>query len=69
MEEARAVLERLDRIEVLDRAGAAPQTLLAELRALVREAEEWSRREGAGSAAVAECRRALDHEGVAAHAG
>lgn len=41
MEEAR-VLERLDRIDALDREGAAPGELLAELRGLLREAETWS---------------------------
>jgi hypothetical protein len=45
VEEARAVLARLDRIETLDRADADPSALLAELRELVREAEEWARRE------------------------
>ena len=45
MEEARAVLARLERIEALDRAGATPDALLPELHALVREAEEWARRE------------------------
>ena len=42
MEEAR-VLARLDRIDALDREGAAPGELLAELRGLLREAEEWTR--------------------------
>jgi hypothetical protein len=68
MEEARTVLDRLDRIERLDRAGAPVAVLLAELRALVHEAEEWSRAEGAGEAAVARCRDALDQAGVAARA-
>ena len=45
MEEARAVLARLERIQALDREGAHPQHLLAELRALVGEAEAWARRE------------------------
>jgi hypothetical protein len=40
-----AVMQRLDRIEQLDREGAHPQTLLAELRELVREASEWAERE------------------------
>src|SRR5260221_213327 len=44
MEEARAVLARLERIEALDREGAPPDALLPELRALVGEAEEWARR-------------------------
>ena len=42
MEEAR-VLARLDRIDALDRKGAAPGELLAELRGLLREAEAWTR--------------------------
>src|SRR5438874_1597867 len=44
MEETEALLERLDRIEALDRDGAPPSTLLPELRALVHEAEAWPRR-------------------------
>jgi hypothetical protein len=40
------VLLRLERIEALDRTEAAPSELLAELRLLVGEAEEWARREG-----------------------
>ena len=46
MDEARAVLGRLERIEELERAGASPPALLGELRALVREAEVWARLEG-----------------------
>ncbi len=42
MEEAR-VLARLVRIDALDRKGAAPGELLAELRGLLREAETWTR--------------------------
>ncbi len=38
MEDAR-VLARLDRIDALDRSGAAPGELLAELRGLLEEAE------------------------------
>jgi hypothetical protein len=45
MEEARAVLARLERIEALDREGARPEAVLAELRHLVREAEDWARLE------------------------
>ena len=40
------MIERLDRIEALEREGAHPKTLLAELRELVREAEAWARAEG-----------------------
>ena len=46
MDEARAVLERLERIEAMDRAGADAPSLLAELRELVREATEWADAEG-----------------------
>ncbi len=42
MDEER-VLARLDRIDALDRKGAAPGELLAELRGLLREAETWTR--------------------------
>jgi hypothetical protein len=68
MEESRAVLERLQRIEALDRAGAGTSELLHELRALVREAEEWSRTEGgdAGEGAVEGLRRALSRDMIAA---
>ena len=45
MEEARAVLARLERIETLEREGAAVPSVLAELRELVREASEWAERE------------------------
>jgi hypothetical protein len=37
------VLARLDRIDQLDRGGAAPGELLAELRGLLRDAEELAR--------------------------
>lgn len=61
MDEAQAVLERLSRIEALDRAGAPAPTLLEELRQLVREAEAWSAREGdvRAEVAVERCRSAL----------
>ncbi len=45
MEEARAVLSRLERIEALDRAHAEPAVLLGELRELVQEVEIWAKRE------------------------
>jgi len=61
VEEARAVLTRLERIEALDRAGASPSTLLPELHELVREAEAWARRERdpEAEAAVNACAAAL----------
>jgi hypothetical protein len=46
MDEARAVLTRLERIEALERAGASVPSLLAELRELVEEATAWAEREG-----------------------
>jgi hypothetical protein len=46
MDEARAVLHRLERIEALEREGAPPVALLAELQELVREAEVWAKLEG-----------------------
>jgi hypothetical protein len=61
VEEARAVLERLERIEALERGGAPAPELLDELRALVREAEAWARLEGddRAAAAVERCGEAL----------
>jgi hypothetical protein len=53
MNEADAVLRRLERIDALEREGTHPATLLAELRALVREAEAWARAEGDGRSAKA----------------
>ena len=46
MDEARAVVARLERIETLERLGAAPGPLLQELRELAREAARWAEREG-----------------------
>ena len=55
------MIERLNRIEALERERAHPQALLAELRELVREAEAWARLEGDERAeqAVESCRDAL----------
>jgi hypothetical protein len=68
MEESRAVLDRLQRIEALDRAGAGPSELLHELRALLEEAEEWSKTEGgdAGEGAVDGLRTALSRDMIVA---
>ena len=49
MEEARRVLERLQRIESLREASVSPGTLLGELRALLAEGEAWVAVEGAGT--------------------
>jgi hypothetical protein len=61
MDEARAVIHRLDRIEALERSGAPPEALLGELRGLIRDAEEWARIEcdARANAAVARCDEAL----------
>jgi hypothetical protein len=45
MDEARKLMERLARIEALDRGPATRPALLAELRALVTESEAWARSE------------------------
>ncbi len=63
MDEARAVMRRLGRIEALEREGAPPRSLLAEVHALLEEAEVWvtSERGAAGEAeaALERCRDAL----------
>jgi len=64
MDEARAVLARLERIETLERERAEPELLLGELRELVREAEAWARRERDPSAKAA-ARRLAEHATVA----
>ena len=72
MEEAHAILARLERIEALDRANALPELLLPELQALVHEAEAWARRErdpdaeAAAAACAAACDGALSDAIVAA---
>ena len=62
------MLDRLERIEALDRAGAGRSELLAELRALLAEADTWSRAEGgeAGECAVERLRVALARDMIAA---
>jgi hypothetical protein len=64
MEEAERVLTRLQRIDALERERAHPALLLAELRELVCEAEEWVRSEPRGTeraeAALRRCHEALD---------
>ena len=68
MDEARAVIHRLERIEALEREGAGPKQLLAEVRELLREGEAWleTEREGTDLAAGALERCRLAHDaGVA----
>jgi hypothetical protein len=68
MDEARAVLRRLSRIEALEREGAPPRSLLAEVHALLEEAEAWvaSERDGVegAEAALERCREALAEPAV-----
>jgi hypothetical protein len=64
MEEARQVLERLERIDALRREGAPAVDLLAEVRSLLAEAERWIAAERSESveqarAALADCRAGL----------
>jgi hypothetical protein len=66
--EAEAVLARLERIEALDDAGATPTALLTELRLLLlTEAEAWSKAEGgdAGERAVSRLQAALAADMIA----
>ena len=52
------MLARLDRIDALDRSGAAPGELLAELRGLLAEAETASSPSGSGEEVVERLRTA-----------
>jgi hypothetical protein len=49
MDEAIKVLDRLARIESLEREGCPADVLLGEVRALLHEAEAWVRAEPAGT--------------------
>jgi hypothetical protein len=49
MDEARAVLARLERIEALEASGAPASALLDEVRGLLREGEAWVRTEPSGT--------------------
>jgi hypothetical protein len=60
---AAQVLARLERIEEL-RTGGPPGELLAELRALVPEAEAWARAEGDGRAQTAATKLREEAEGM-----
>jgi len=66
MDEARKVMDRLARIESLERDGCAAQLLLDEVRALLHEAEDWVRAERGGTERAAE---ALDRSRAALAAG
>ncbi len=77
MDEARRVLERLERIERLLGGGAPPAVLLGEVRGLLADGERWLAQEGAENledarAALDRCRREVEQEartGVAAGIG
>jgi hypothetical protein len=64
MDEARVVMQRLERIDALEREGAGPTQLLAEVRELLREGEAWLEAEHDGTvvaaAALERCRLAHD---------
>ena len=53
MDEARVVLERIRRIDALQRERAGPNALLAEVEQLVVEAERWLGAEGGDDEAAA----------------
>jgi hypothetical protein len=64
MDEARRVLERLERIDALRREGAPAATLLTEVRSLLAEGERWlaaEKPEGIdrARAALADCQAGL----------
>jgi hypothetical protein len=63
MDEARTVLARLQRLDDLDTRGAPPGALLAEVRVLLAEVDEWLAVEPVGTeraaAALARCRAAF----------
>ena len=64
MDEARQVLERLERIDALRREGAPVADVLAEVRSLLAEGERWIAAERPGSVerartALADCRAGL----------
>jgi hypothetical protein len=69
MEEARAIMHRLERIEALEREGAGPKQLLAEVRELLREGEAWLETERGETEQAAEalerCRTTYDDVAVA----
>jgi len=70
VDEARRVIERLDRIETLKRAGAPADALLAEVRALLRDGEAWLAAEPDGTErareALERCRAGIGREAGAA---
>jgi hypothetical protein len=53
MDEARVVLERIRRIDTLQRERAGPRAVLAEVERLVEEARAWISAEGGDDRAAA----------------
>jgi hypothetical protein len=68
VDEARAVMRRLERIEALERERAHPSAVLAELQELVREAEAWARIEcdARAQTAVAEMQKRMQSHAMIA---
>jgi hypothetical protein len=66
MDEARAVLRRLERIEALEREHAPAASLLAEVRALLEEAEAWLAVDDPGADAEAALSRCQERLGAPA---
>jgi hypothetical protein len=66
MDEARRVIERLDRIEALKGGQGSRRALLAELRMLLRDGEAWLASEPTGTErardALRECKLRLELE-------
>lgn len=73
MSEAERILDRLSRIELLEKESAPARAILHEVRELLGEAEEWVRGEGRGDgaaeAAVGGLREALERADAEALAG
>jgi len=67
MEEARRIIDRLERIERLREGGGSRLVLLGEVRQLLAEGERWIATEPAGteraSALLDECRARLGRSG------
>jgi hypothetical protein len=63
MDEARRVIERLERIEELRRVEAPAPVLLAEVRSLLREGERWlavEHADGRAHEALDRCRARIE---------
>ena len=62
MDEARKVIERLERIDALRDGGAIPRELLREVRSLLEEGEAWlaAERAGAGLPGTERARTAIE---------